>query len=130
MKNPIISIVVPIYNVENYLKQCIDSIVSQTNELRYVEVILVDDCSPDSSGEIAERYGKMYDYIKVIHHQENQGLSIARNSGINEANGEWIWFIDSDDWIDKGSLNDLIELIKENESCDLYTKKHILQERS
>lgn len=132
MKNPIISIIVPIYNVEQYLEQCIDSIVSQTSELRYVEVILVDDCSPDGSGEIAEKYGRKYDCIKIIHHQENQGLSIARNSGINAANGDWIWFVDSDDWIDKGSLSTLLKLIDENKSCDVICiqKKHILQERS
>lgn len=132
MKNPIISIIVPIYNVEQYLEQCIDSIVSQTNESSSVEVVLVDDCSPDGSGVIAEKYGEMCDCIKVIHHNTNQGLSIARNSGINEANGSWIWFVDSDDWTAQDSLNDVIMMIKENESCDVICiqKTHFLQERS
>ena len=132
MNRPIVSIIVPIYNVEHYLEQCIESIVSQTDELRYVEVILVDDCSPDGSGEIADKYGRIYDCIKVIHHQENQGVSIARNSGFNIAEGDWIWFIDSDDWIDKGSLDTLIKLIDEKKSCDVICiqKTHVLQERS
>ena len=132
MKNPIVSIIVPIYNVKQYLEQCIDSIVSQTSELRYVEVILVNDFSSDGSGEIAERYGRMYDCVKIIHHQSNQGLSIARNSGIIAAKGNWIWFVDSDDWIDKGSLNTLFELIDENKTCDVIClqKRHIRQERS
>lgn len=132
MNHPLISIIVPIYNVEQYLEQCIDSIVSQTSELRYVEVILVDDYSSDGSGKIAEKYGKMYDCVKIIHHQSNQGLSIARNSGVIAANGEWLWFVDSDDWIDKGSLNTLFELIDDNKSCDVICiqKRHIRQERS
>lgn len=132
MKNPIVSIIVPVYNVKPYLEQCIDSILSQTSELRYAEVILVDDCSSDGSGEIAEKYGRMCDRVKIIHHQSNQGLSIARNSGIIAANGDWLWFVDSDDWIDKGSLNVLFDLIGENKSCDVICvqKRHIRQERS
>lgn len=132
MKNPIVSIIVPIYNVKQYLEQCIDSIVSQSSELRYVEVILVDDYSSDGSGKIADKYGRMYDCVKIIHHQSNQGLSIARNSGVIAANGNWIWFVDSDDWIDKGSLNTLFDLISENKSCDVICiqKRQIRQERS
>lgn len=132
MNHPLISIIVPIYNVEQYLEQCIDSIVSQTSELRYVEVILVDDYSSDGSGKIAEKYGKMYDCVKIIHHQSNQGLSIARNSGVIAANGEWLWFVDSDDWIDKGSLSTLSKLIDENKSCDVICiqKTHFRQERN
>ena len=94
MENPIISIIVPIYNVEEYLPKCIDSILNQT--YKELEVILVDDGSPDSCGKICDRYAKKDERVKVIH-QKNGGLSAARNSGLDCANGEYIGFVDSDD---------------------------------
>lgn len=96
----LISVVVPVYKVEDYLSRCIDSILAQT--FTDFELILVDDGSPDNCGEICERYAEKDDRIKVIH-QMNGGLSSARNTGIEWAlknsESEWITFIDSDDWI-------------------------------
>lgn len=92
---PKVSIVVPVYNVEQFLPQCIDSLLEQT--LKDIEIILVDDGSPDNCGEIAEQYAQTDSRIKVIH-QNNAGLGPARNSGIQAASGEYIGFVDSDDW--------------------------------
>ena len=94
----LISIIVPVYNVENYLKECIDSILRQ--EFRDYEIILVDDGSKDDSGKICDEYGKKYSFISVIH-KKNGGLSDARNFGLKIAKGEYILFIDSDDYIAK-----------------------------
>lgn len=95
--NHLISVVVPLYNVEDYMKKCIDSIISQTYS--NIEIILVNDGSPDKSGEIAEDYKKNNADIKVIH-QKNGGLSSARNAGMEQSNGEFILFVDSDDWLE------------------------------
>lgn len=93
----LISIIVPIYNVERYLNKCIDSIISQT--YKNIEIILVDDGSPDNCGKICDEYAKKDNRIKVIH-KENGGVSSARNVGIEISNGEWIVFVDADDWIE------------------------------
>ena len=92
-----ISVIVPIYKVENYLNRCVESIRKQT--YRNLEIILVDDGSPDACGEMCDRYAQEDSRIRVIH-KENGGLSDARNAGIEVAAGEYIAFIDSDDWID------------------------------
>lgn len=92
----LISIIVPVYNVENYLKKCIDSIIRQT--YKNLEIILVDDGSTDTSGKICDEYAKIDSRIKVIH-KFNGGLSSARNVGIEHASGSFISFIDSDDWV-------------------------------
>lgn len=96
MSFPLISVVVPIYNVENYLERCIKSIVNQT--YKNLEIILVDDGSPDRCPDICDEWGKQDSRIKVIH-KKNGGLSDARNAGLKLAKGELISFIDSDDWI-------------------------------
>ncbi len=94
---PKFSIIIPVYNVEKYLKKCLDSIVKQTVQNR--EIILVDDGSIDSSGYICDEFAKKEENVKVFH-QKNQGLSAARNTGVREASGEYLIFIDSDDcWI-------------------------------
>ena len=91
-----VSVVVPIYRVEEFLQTCIDSLLAQT--LDSMELILVDDGSPDRCGEIADRYAEMYSNVQVIH-QENKGLGPARNRGMAAATGEYIGFVDSDDWV-------------------------------
>ncbi len=96
MNNPLISIIVPIYNVERYLKVCIDSIINQTYS--NLEIILVDDGSPDKCPEICDEYAKNDNRVKVIH-QKNGGLAAARNAGIDIAHGEFLTFIDSDDFV-------------------------------
>lgn len=102
----LISIIVPVYNVEHYLRQCVNSILAQT--YRNIEVILVDDGSTDKSGAICDDYQKEDSRVKVIH-KENGGLSTARNSGLEIARGEWISFIDSDDYIEIDMLQLLLE---------------------
>ena len=96
--NPEISIIVPVYNVEKYLKRCIDSILNQS--FTDFELILVDDGSTDNSGEIIDEYAIKDERIKVIH-KENGGLSSARNVGIEYSKGNYIAFVDSDDYINK-----------------------------
>lgn len=97
MVNPRISIIVPVYNVGKYLRNCMDSLVNQT--FRDIEIIAVNDGSTDSSLDILFDYANIDDRVKIIN-QQNQGLSGARNSGIAKATGEYIIFVDSDDWID------------------------------
>lgn len=104
---PLVSVIVPVYNVEPYLRRCVDSIINQT--YKNLEIILVDDGSPDNCGQICDEYAKQDTRIKVIH-QKNSGLSIARNNGINIANGEYILFIDSDDYVS----DRLIEICMKN----------------
>ena len=94
---PLISIIIPVYKVEPYLQRCLDSVVNQT--YRNLEIILVDDGSPDRCGAICDEYAAKDKRITVIH-QENKGLSAARNAGLDIARGDYIQFVDSDDWIE------------------------------
>lgn len=96
MDNFFISIIVPVYNVEKYLRECLDSI-SQLKAVTW-EAILVDDGSTDTSGKICDEYAKQNSRFRVIH-QKNAGVSVARNAGLDAAKGDWIWFVDSDDSI-------------------------------
>lgn len=102
-----ISIVVPVYNVENCLSYCVESLRQQT--YKNIEIILVDDGSTDSSGEICDQYAREDDRIKVLH-IENGGLSNARNTGVKESSTDWIVFIDSDDYYDHRAIEYLVEL--------------------
>ena len=94
---PDVSVIIPVYNVEEYLRQCLDSVLGQT--LRNIEIILVDDGSTDSSGAICEEYGSRDSRVRVIR-QPNQGLAAARQAGMEVAEGEYIGFADSDDWLE------------------------------
>ena len=93
---PLVSFIVPVYKVEKYLDRCVESIVNQT--CSDWELLLIDDGSPDNSGEICDRWAENDNRVKVIH-QPNKGVSAARNIGLDNASGEWIMFVDSDDWI-------------------------------
>ena len=104
MDNPLVSVIVPIYNVERYLNVCVDSIVNQTYS--NLEIILVDDGSPDKCPKICDEYARNDNRVKVIH-QKNGGLSAARNAGIDIACGEFLTFIDSDDLV----VNNYVELL-------------------
>ena len=106
MHNSLISIIVPVYKVEKYLNRCIDSIINQT--YKNLEIILVDDGSPDNCGEICDEYAEKDNRVKVIH-KKNGGVSSARNTGIDSATGEYIMFVDSDDYIEKDGLQYLFE---------------------
>lgn len=102
-----ISVIVPIYRVERYLCRCIESIVAQTHE--NMEIILVDDGSPDGCGAICDQYAQRDGRIVVIH-QENAGVSAARNAGLRIATGEWIGFVDGDDWVEPDMYAYLLKL--------------------
>lgn len=110
-----ISVIVPVYNVEDYLDRCIKSIINQT--LDDIEIILINDGSNDRSGTICEQYANIDRRIKVVH-KENQGVSVARNIGIEIANGKYIQFVDSDDWIEERLCEDAYNLI-ESEKSDI-----------
>jgi glycosyltransferase involved in cell wall biosynthesis len=108
-----ISVIVPIYKVEKYLKRCVDSIINQT--CRNLEIILVDDGSPDNSGLICDEYARIDPRVRVIH-KSNGGLSDARNAGIEIATGEYIGFVDSDDFIHPEMFSDLYERIRKHDA--------------
>lgn len=110
-----ISVIVPVYNVEKYINRCIDSIIAQT--YRDLEIILVDDSSTDNSGSICDEYAQLDNRIKVIH-KENGGVSACRNAGVEHATGEYISFVDSDDYIEKDMMELLISTIG---NCDMAT---------
>lgn len=103
-----LSIVVPIYNVEQYIRKCLRSIINQEENLfKVIEVILVNDGTKDKSVEQIQDLVNQYDNI-VLLNQENQGLSVARNNGMKQAKGDYVWFVDSDDWISKDALKILM----------------------
>lgn len=121
---PIISIVVPVYNVEDYLEACVKSITNQ--QFKNIEVLLIDDGSTDRSGEICEEFSKIDSRIKVIH-KENGGLSDARNCGLSACSGEFVTFIDSDDTVDKDYLTYLYNLVdKYQAEMSICTHRTIL----
>lgn len=107
-----ISVIVPVYNVEKYLRDCIDSIINQ--KYQEIEIILVDDGSTDNSGNICDELEKEDSRIKVIH-KVNEGLGLARNSGLKVAKGEYVVFIDSDDIVEETLVQDLYDGIIENQ---------------
>ena len=105
-----VSIIIPVYNVAPYIIRCLDSIYNQSYP--NLEVIIIDDCGTDNSMAIIDSYltSDQHDITRIIHHHKNQGLSIARNTGINNANGEYLYFIDSDDYITSNCIKTLAEL--------------------
>lgn len=107
---PLISIIVPVYNVELYLHRCVDSLINQS--YKKIEIILVDDGSPDNCGEICDEYAKTDNRVIVIH-KANGGLSSARNAALDVATGNYIMFVDSDDWIEPHCCKELIKTIME-----------------
>ncbi len=119
--NDLVSVIIPVYNVGEYLQTCIDSVKRQT--YKDLQIILVDDGSTDGSGLICDKAAKEDDRIRVIH-RTNGGLSAARNSGIEEAHGEYICFIDSDDWVDESFVERLYQLAEKDNAdvaaCGYY----------
>lgn len=105
-----LSIIVPVYNVKNYIRECLDSIkIAMTDFVRQVEVIVINDGSTDGSRQIVDEYlaGESFTII----HQVNSGVAAARNTGMSLATGDWLWFVDSDDWVTDGSVRKIIESI-------------------
>ncbi|WP_051656614.1 glycosyltransferase family 2 protein [Butyrivibrio sp. AE3004] len=111
--NNLISVILTVYNRENYLSRCIDSILAQKNV--NFEIIIIDDGSTDSSPQICDEYASKYDNIRVIH-EKNAGLSVARNTGLDNVKGDFVFFIDDDDYLPEDSLYTLMKLQIENDA--------------
>lgn len=128
-----VSIIVAIYNIEKYIGKCIESIINQ--DYSNLEIILVDDNSTDSSGDICDEYGRTDSRIKVIHHKFNTRHSIVRNDGLNAASGDFIVFVDGDDWLAKDFVSYMLKVITETNS-DMainlvnFTTRDLVQEDS
>ena len=115
-----LSIIIPVYNVEPYIRQCLDSIFTDENNGLPFEVIVVDDGTLDNSMDIVKEYAIKHQNLHVVH-QENQGLSVARNTGMSLAQGEYVWFVDSDDWIEQKAIKILLRLIELHPDIDIFT---------
>ena len=124
-----ISIIVPIYNTEAYLRECLDSLISQT--LKEIEIICVDDASTDNSKQIVKEYSSIHNNVKLLEHKKNAGLSETRNSGIKAATGKYIMFVDSDDYILNDACRELY-LMAENKKADIvyYSYKMLYSDGS
>ena len=121
MKNIKVSVIVPVYKAEAYLERCVDSLLAQT--FRDFEILLIDDGSPDRSGEICDMYARKDDRVRVFH-QKNSGVSMARQKGLDEARGEYVIHADPDDWVEPDMLEELYAKAKEEDAdiviCDFY----------
>lgn len=113
----LLSIIVPAYNGEKYLEKCITSIIDQS--YKNLEIILIDDKSPDLSGEICEKFAMKDDRIKVFHNKENMGIYGTRNKGISIASGDYVTFVDDDDYIEKTMYQKMMQKFEENQEVDL-----------
>lgn len=113
--NPYVSIIIPCYNQQEYLKECVEHAVAQT--YKAVEILLVDDGSTDGTPEQCDWYAEKYENVKVLH-KENGGLSSARNCGLDYAKGQWILFCDCDDFLQKKAAEELIQAVSKLEKCD------------
>lgn len=111
-----VSVLIAVYNAERYLKECLDSVCSQS--LRDIQIVCVDDCSTDSSLEILERYAERDERIRVIHLDENQGIAAARNTGLKFADGEYVMMLDSDDWLGDGAIEKVYNAVSSEEDID------------
>lgn len=109
---PKISVIVPVYNAEQYLLKCIESILDQ--DYKHIELLLIDDGSSDNSGKICDDYAQENSGIRVFH-KKNGGVSSARNFGLENALGKYIWFVDADDWIEKNCIGNLISELEKND---------------
>lgn len=124
MKESLITVIIPVYNIEGYLRVCLDSVCGQT--YKNLEILLIDDGSTDGTGHICDGYAANDSRVRVIH-KSNAGQSAARNLGLDQARGEYIAFIDGDDWVTEDYLNRLLTLLRENAAdianCNFRRKK-------
>lgn len=111
-----ISIIVPCYKVKDFLPQCVDSLINQT--YKNIEIILVDDGSPDNTGKLCDEYTLKDTCVKVVHKQ-NCGLVSARNAGYNIATGDWIMYVDGDDWLDADCCQTMLDAISDQPDVDI-----------
>lgn len=124
---PALSIIIPIYNVQTYLRRCLDSIFEQQND--DIEVVMINDGSTDNSGSIAQEYYSKNSKCILIN-QNNKGLSAARNAGIAVSTGEYLWFVDSDDYLVSGSINILLGIIREHRPEIIATDVTVIMEKN
>lgn len=124
-KMPKVSVIIPIYNVELYLSQCLDSVCHQT--FSDIEIVCVNDCSPDNSLEILQKYAQKDKRIKIINREKNGGLSAARNTGLGQATGVYVYFLDSDDWIDADYIEHMVKAA-ETAQVDIVLNTNIFYE--
>lgn len=124
LKSPLVSVIAPVYKVERFLEKCVISILEQ--DYKNIEVILVDDGSPDDSGKIADSFAKKDSRVRVIH-KKNEGVATARNVGMDAASGEFILFVDSDDWISKDHVSHLMTIQAQNDSDMCMTTEFFTQ---
>lgn len=117
MKNIKFSIIVPVYNVESYLNNCLESLIKQT--YKNIEILLIDDGSSDQSPKICDEFSERYENI-IVFHKENGGLSEARNYGLKKASGDYILFVDSDDYISEDTCYNFLQILK-NSEADIVT---------
>jgi len=110
---PLLSIVLPAYNVQAYLHHCLDSILSQAGA--DIEIVAVDDCSPDASAEILDECASRDPRVRVLHLEQNVGLGPARNAGLEQARGQYVWFVDSDDWVSDGAIASITARLRETQ---------------
>lgn len=136
MKQPKVSVIVPVYNTEKYLEKCLDSLINQT--LKEIEIVAVDDGAADRSGEILEQYAEKYPHIMKVFHKKNGGQASARNLALKECTGEYIGFLDSDDFVKEEMFEKMYKEARRQEAdyvacgyTDMYMKNgemHILKE--
>ena len=123
-----VSVIIPVYGVEKYIRKCLDSIVNQT--LKDIEIICINDCTPDNSFEIAREYAAGDSRFVLIEHETNQGQGIARNNGIAAARGECIAFVDPDDWIEPDMYQSMYDALKKYDADMVETKFFVHYESS
>jgi glycosyltransferase involved in cell wall biosynthesis len=122
---PFVSVIMSVYNVEQYLERCLDSIVKQT--YKNLEIICVNDGSVDNCALILEKYSSDDRRVKVITHTQNRGLSDARNTGMDAATGDYLYFIDSDDWVDLTYVESLVSSAEEN-GAEVVINSNVINE--
>ncbi len=123
--SPLVSVLVPVYNVERYVTQCVDSIINQT--YRELQIVLFDDGSTDHSLDICHHYASQDNRIEV-YHQENQGVATTRNNLLGKIKGDFVLFVDSDDWIEPDAIESAVELAREHEA-DIVTFNNVINDR-
>lgn len=124
MDLPLISVIIPVYNAQRYLRQCIDSVITQT--YHNLEIILIDDGSPDSCGEICDEYARLDNRIIVVH-QKNQGIAVTRNTGLDLSRGELIAFVDSDDWIERDMFQKMSDMLIKKELDIVFCTANVIR---
>ena len=124
-----VSIIVPFYNVEPYIEQCIRSLYDQDVSVYDYEVICVDDCSPDGSRAIVKRLQKEYPSLQLLSHEYNKRQGGARNTGLRAAKGKYVWFVDSDDYVQTNCLRQLFKIINDCNDADVYHFDYLIDSK-